>query len=89
MTPYDNTLRWLTRRVIIDGVEHKLAIVELIFADENGISTSKNSSERHIQQPITPAQYRSQLIKTAAKSLCLNFFDYICIANVFSFEMFV
>ena len=48
MTPYDNTLRWLARRVIIDGVEHKLAFVELIFADEKWhINVQKFERETH------------------------------------------
>lgn len=85
MTPYDNTLRWLTRRVIIDGVEHKLAIVELIFADEKWhINVQKFERETH-STAYHPGTIQITTYKDSRKSLCLNFFDYICIANVFFF----
>ena len=85
MTPYDNTLRWLTRRVIIDGVEHKLAIVELIFADEKWhINVQKFERETH-STAYHPGTIQITTYKDSRKKPLLEFFDYICIANVFFF----
>lgn len=74
MTPSANTQRWLAQHVIIDGVDHKLAIVELTFADNKWqITVEKFERETH-STVYHPGTIKITTHKDSSKKPLLEFF---------------